>query len=118
MEVSGQLVTPQKHSHASPRPAPKEAGSPPTGARTQPSVAPVKKAGAISPPLYPAPSVTEVKRSLQQEGLRAGFSGKGPDHNIGAGAVIRLGACQKGQQNQQLRRLRGCENQGFGSSLP
>ena len=38
-----------------------------TGARTQPSVAPVKKAGAISPPLYPAPSVTEVKRIFSRK---------------------------------------------------
>lgn len=58
-EVSGQLVTPQNTltiPHASHKPI----GSPNTGAKKLPRVAPTKSVGTISPPLNPPPNVMAV----------------------------------------------------------
>ena len=59
MDASGLLVQPQ-NSATMPSAAPSGAGRPSSGATAQPNVAPVKKIGTISPPLYPAPSVRAV----------------------------------------------------------
>ena len=56
----GELVTPQ-NTDTIPTAAPKLADSPSSGATAQPKVAPTKKEGTISPPLYPALRVAPVK---------------------------------------------------------
>ena len=58
-EVSGQLVTPQ-NTLTIPHAAHKPIGSPNTGAKKLPRVAPTKSVGTISPPLNPPPNVMAV----------------------------------------------------------
>ena len=59
-EVIGQFVTPQKTADM-PTAVQSVGENPRTFPNRQPNAAPVKRDGTISPPLYPAPSVTAVK---------------------------------------------------------
>ena len=61
MEVRGQLVTPQKTA-IMPAAAENSGGNPTSGPTVQPNVAPMKKAGTISPPRKPERRVRTVKR--------------------------------------------------------
>ena len=66
MEVSGQLVTPQKTATI-PAAAQMDAGIPKKFPSTQPKVAPIQKEGTISPPLKPAFIVRAVSTSFQKK---------------------------------------------------
>ena len=68
MEAIGAFVTPQK-SEIIPIAAQKEGGRPTKEANRQPNVAPIVKDGTISPPLYPAPSVTAVKSIFHKKAV-------------------------------------------------
>ena len=58
-EVSGQFVTPQNTEHI-PIAAHRDGEKPVSVPNRKPKLAPMKKEGTISPPLYPAPRVKAV----------------------------------------------------------
>ena len=71
MLASGQFATPQKQA-TMPTAAAKPGARPSSGPITQPKVAPTKKVGTISPPLYPAPRVRAVRAILSTKARAEG----------------------------------------------
>lgn len=69
-EVSGQFVTPQ-NTLTIPQAAQSPIGSPISGARKLPRVAPTKSVGTISPPLNPPPRVMAVKSIFNKNTYQA-----------------------------------------------
>ena len=67
IEAIGQFVTPQNRASI-PVAAQRDGEIPKTCPNRHPNVAPVKKAGTISPPLYPAARVRAVNNIFKRKG--------------------------------------------------